>query len=29
VMQNQSGTTFDPEFLQCWMQIVSKNGKRP
>jgi HD-GYP domain-containing protein (c-di-GMP phosphodiesterase class II) len=25
IMQEQSGTTFDRDFLKCWMQIVSKS----
>jgi HD-GYP domain-containing protein (c-di-GMP phosphodiesterase class II) len=24
IMQNQAGTTFDREYLKCWMQIVEK-----
>lgn len=25
MMQDQSGTSFDKDFLKCWMQFVSKN----
>src|SRR5205814_137178 len=25
IMQEQSGTSFDKDFLKCWMQLVSKN----
>jgi hypothetical protein len=25
IMQDQSGTSFDKDFLKCWMQLVSKN----
>jgi HD-GYP domain-containing protein (c-di-GMP phosphodiesterase class II) len=25
IMQEQAGTTFDRDFLKCWMQIVSRN----